>query len=77
MANRLIALNKCPGVRPISIGKTAQRILGKRIILATHLDVEEECRVDQLCSGLREGIEGVIHAMRELLDENGNKGWGV
>ena len=34
--------------------------------LATGIDVEDFCGVDQLCSGLRAEIEGTVHAMREL-----------
>ena len=45
--------------------------------LATGTDVEDLCGVDQLCSGLRAGIEGAVHAMRELYDEHKEDGWGV
>ena len=41
VACRLIALNKCPGVRPIGIGEVVRRILGK-VILATIGDEIQE-----------------------------------
>ena len=77
MANRLIALDKCPGVRPIGIGEALRRVLGKVVALATRADLEEVCGTDQLCSGLRAGMEGAIHAVKELFDLNCDAGWGL
>ena len=77
MANQLIALDKCPGVRPISIGEALRCFLGKIVALATRADFEEVCGTDQLCSGLRAGMEGAIHAVKELFDLNCNAGWGL
>ena len=34
--------------------------------LATGIDVEELCGLDQLCSGLRAGIEGYMMSIGEL-----------
>ena len=43
----------------------------------TRGDLEEVCGIDQLCSGLRSGLEGSVHAVRELFDERCNLGWGL
>ena len=77
MVSRLIALDKCPGVCPIGIGEALRHILCKVIALATRTDLEDVCGVAQLCSGLRAGMEGTIHAVHELFDLNSDDGWGV
>ena len=77
MSSRLIALDKCPGVRPIAIGEIPRRILCKVIAMATRDDITDLCGVDQLCSGLKSGIEGSVHAMRDLYEEKHSDGWGL
>ena len=74
MSSRLIALDKCPGVRPIGVGETLRRVVGKMICLATQLDAEEVCGVNQLCAGTGAGIEGAVHALSELFEENSMDG---
>ena len=66
MVNRLIALDKCPGVHPVDIGEALRRVLGKIVALASRADFEEVCGTDQLCSGLWAGMEGAIHVVKEL-----------
>ena len=45
--------------------------------MLTHADLEGVCGVAQLCSGLRAGIEGAIHAVWELFDLHSDDSWGV
>ena len=77
VASRLIALDKCPGVRPIGIGETLHRIIGKAVCLATHLDAALICGSDQLCDGLQAGIEGAIHGMNQLFSTHQDEGTGL
>ena len=74
VASRLIALDKNPGVRPIGVGESLRRIVGKAIASLTKCDIEDVCGVSQLCSGLRAGIEGGVHAVTELFE---SEGWGL
>ena len=53
------------------------RILGKIIASVTQVDVESDCGVDQLCSGLKTGIEGAIHSTRELYEEKSVDGYDL
>ena len=68
VANRLIALDKCPGVCPIGNDKAMS--------FATRVDVESSCGADQLYGGVRSGIEDAIHAMTSLFSKHAiSSGW--
>ena len=77
IASHLIALDKCPGVHPVGIGEALRRVVSKTICLVTRFDAEEVCGVTQLCAATRAGIEGAVHALNELFEENQEDGWGV
>ena len=65
-ACRLVALNKCPGVRPIGIRETPRRIIGKAIANAL---IHSAPGPLQLCAGHLSGCEAVVHAMHQLAPE--------
>lgn len=68
MAGRLIAIDKCPGVRPIGIGETWRRAMAKCVLHVARNGAKDACGIDQLCAGLEAGIDGAIHAMQHMWD---------
>ena len=65
LACHLIAFDKCPGVCPIGICETAQRIIAKAILYATKGDVQDAAGTGQLCAGQIVGIEAAIHSVTD------------
>lgn len=49
--------------------ETLHCIIGKAIFSATHVDIKSLHGADQLCGGVKSGIEGAIHAMNELYSQ--------
>jgi hypothetical protein len=68
--NRLIPLNKDPGVRPIGVGEVLRRIVGKSIAWSIQEEVQEAVGPLQVSSGLKGGAEAAIHAMRTVFDSD-------
>ena len=62
LGNKLVALDKCPGIRPFGVGDVAYRLCAKIMIEITGDDVQSECLADQICSGMKAGFEGSIHS---------------
>ena len=76
MSGRLIALDKCPGVRPIGIGECLGRVMcsyGR----SDQKDLEETCGSHQLACGVKAGIEGAVHAVEELFNSTEEDGHGL
>ena len=68
MSNRLIALDKCHGVRPVGVGEVWRRLFAKCIIKVAGGQAKDACGTSQLCAGLEAGIEGAVHAVNALWD---------
>ncbi len=70
-ACRLVALDKCPGVRPVGIGETIRRIIAKAILHIIGPEIQEAAGPSQLCAGQESGCEAAVHAMQKIFsDEN-------
>lgn len=77
-AGRIIALDKCPGVRPVGVGETLYRLMAKVVLEVAGQEATAACGVKQLCGGLKSGIEGGIHAMCDQWAAVGEKSeWGA
>jgi hypothetical protein len=74
LANRGIAIDKCPGLRPVGVGEMARRIIGKSVMAVTGAKVQEAVGSLQLCAGHPVGVEAAIHAMRGFLDDDSSDG---
>ncbi|MDA8002339.1 MAG: reverse transcriptase domain-containing protein, partial [Alphaproteobacteria bacterium] len=73
-ASRLVALNKCPGVRPIGVGEVSRRIIGKAILSVISVDIQKVASTYQLCAGQKGGCEAAVHAMRSFFESEENEG---
>ena len=61
---QLIALDKCPGVRPIGIGETCRRVIAKAVLWFFRDDIIDSVGPIQTCAGQQDGCEASVHAMR-------------
>ena len=69
LANRLVPLDKCPGLRPIGIGEVLRRIAGKVFMSVVKGDIQDSVGSLQVCAGQPGGCEAAIHAMRTIYEE--------
>ena len=76
-AGRPAGAGKMPGVRPVGIGETPERLGSKCVLLVCGDEAKEACEVDQLCAGLKGGMEGGIRAAKLLWQEHAHEEeWG-
>ena len=71
----LIALDKCPGLRPIGIGEVLRRIIGKSIVKCVKRDLQLLGGNAQMCIGQKSGIEHAIHGLRRRFPEDRTEGF--
>ena len=65
-AYRLIALDKCPGIRPIGIGESFRRIIGKASCTSYG---KKHPGCSRIISGQEYGSEAAVHAMYKIFQE--------
>ena len=71
LACRLIPLEKGESdVRPIGIGETLRRIVGKAAVRAVREDIQAACGSLQVCAGLEAGCEAAVHAVRASFESD-------
>ena len=77
MLERLIGMDKHPGVRHVGVGETWRRIMDKLVVKVAGQEANEACGMEQLCGGMEAGIEGGIHKIRLLWAQNAHdEYWG-
>ena len=69
VAGRMVALDKNPGTRPVVSGEIWLRLIAKIIKRSCGWQCKGACGSKQLCAGLEAGIEGSLHAVREVWPE--------
>ena len=66
MANRLVALDKQPGIQQVGIGEVYRRLWAKCLLNAIGSQATAACGNFNLCAGLQAGIEGAVRAVRDV-----------
>ncbi|CAB9501557.1 expressed unknown protein [Seminavis robusta] len=69
-ANRGMALDKFPGVRPIGIGNIERRYIAKCVLAVAGPAAAAAAGTSQLSVGLKAGIEGAVHTANHVWDHH-------
>ena len=70
MSGHLITLDKQTGVRQVGVGETWRRIFSEIMLNVTGPQASMECQDDQLCAILKVVINGMVHRVQAIWDEN-------
>ena len=77
MSGLLIEFDKQPDVHPVGVRENWRRLFAKIVIKVTVPEATIACRYDQLCAGLKAGIDGAVHGVQAIWDENSTtEDWG-
>ena len=74
ITSRLIPLHKNPGIRPIGIGESLRRLIGKTITKHFNSDIKEAAGPLLTCTGHGAGAEAAIHAMKDIFSSEETDG---
>ena len=70
MSGHLIALDKQPYVRPVSVGETWRHIFTKIVLKVIGPESSMASQDDQLCDGIKMVIDGAVHGVQAVWDKN-------
>ena len=70
MSGRLIEIDKQTGIRPVGVGEMWRRRFSKILLKVTGLEATMAYQDDQLCAGIKAGIDGTIYGIQDLWDKN-------
>ena len=70
VACRLIALDKCPGVRPVGVGEVVRRIICRAIANTLSEFIQEAAGPLQVCAGHISGCEAAIHVVDQMFSSD-------
>ena len=77
MSGRLIALDKQPWIRTVGVGEPWRRMMAKCLLRGEGPEAKAACGTTRLEGGLETGIEGAIHAILVLWEEQETEeDWG-
>ena len=59
----LIEIKKQPGVRTVCVGEPRRSLFANIVLKVTRPEETMLCKYDQLCAGIKAGIDGAIHGV--------------
>jgi hypothetical protein len=72
-ARRVAPLDKNPGVWLVHVGEAYMRLWGKTLVKMAGASAKAECGNKNSCAGLEAGVEGNLHAVREMWPDAGGR----
>ena len=70
VSGQVIAPDKHPGVFLVEVGETWRHIFHKCVLRIMVTKVDNDFKDEQLCSGFKEAINGAVHGVKSLWDDN-------